>query len=51
MTEASYVLARLMQHVETIERRDVDEEWVERVALVTKGRNGVKVAMKMARKN
>ncbi|RYO94789.1 hypothetical protein DL764_007767 [Monosporascus ibericus] len=49
LTEASYVLARLMQHVETIERRDVEDEWVERVALVTKGRNGVKVALKMTK--
>jgi hypothetical protein len=45
------VLARLMQHVESIERRDVEYEWTERVALVTKVRNGVKVALKMAEKS
>lgn len=47
LTEAAYVLARFMQHVESIERRDVEYDWAERVALVTKGRNGVKVALKM----
>jgi cytochrome P450 len=51
LTEAAYVLARLMQHVESIERRDVEYEWTERVALVTKVRNGVKVALKMAEKS
>jgi hypothetical protein len=40
-----------MQHVESIERRDVEYEWTERVALVTKVRNGVKVAFKMAEKS
>ncbi|KAK6854201.1 cytochrome P450 alkane hydroxylase [Apiospora arundinis] len=51
LTEAAYVLARFMQHVESIERRDVEYEWAERVALVTKGRNGVKVALKMVDRN
>ena len=47
LTEAAYVLARFMQHVESIEHRDVEYEWAERVALVTKGRNGVKAALKV----
>ncbi len=50
LAEAAYVLARVMQTFESIERRDVEVEWAERVALVTKGRNGVKVALKMAEK-
>ncbi|KAH9905495.1 putative cytochrome P450 alkane hydroxylase [Xylariomycetidae sp. FL2044] len=47
LTEASYMLVRLMQHVTFIERRDPVMQWQERVALVTKARNGVKVALKM----
>jgi len=51
LTEAAYVLTRLMQSVESIERHVFEIEWAEHLALVTKGRNGVKVALKMTDEN
>lgn len=41
----------MMQTIESIERRDPVFEWKEHISLITRSRNGVKVAMKMAQKN
>lgn len=50
LTEASYVLVRVMQLFADIENRDVEPQWTEQVALVTKNRLGTKVALKPAEK-
>ncbi|KAF2268086.1 putative cytochrome P450 alkane hydroxylase [Lojkania enalia] len=46
LTKASYVLVRIMQEFELIENRDAEPEWKEQISLVTKSRNGAKVALK-----
>ena len=50
LTEASYTLVRLVQEFASIESRDVEHEWREQIALVTKSRNGTKVALRKAEK-
>jgi cytochrome P450 len=48
LTEASYVLVRLMQEFSAIENRDPEPAWREQISLVTKSRNGAKVALRRA---
>lgn len=48
LTEASYTLVRLMQEFASIQNRDGEEDWKEQIALVTKSRNGTKVALMKA---
>ncbi|ORY13585.1 cytochrome P450 [Clohesyomyces aquaticus] len=48
LTEASYVLVRLMQEFERMDNRDPVEAWREQIGLVTKTRNGTSVALKRA---
>ncbi len=48
LTEASYTIVRLMQEFASMESRDVEQEWKEQIALVTKSRRGTKVALMKA---
>ncbi|KAB8238392.1 hypothetical protein ETB97_012285 [Aspergillus alliaceus] len=50
LTEASYTVVRLIQQFIAIERRDVELEWKEHVALVTKSRRGTRVALVLPEK-
>ena len=45
LTQAAYVLVRLVQEFETLENRDPVLEYVEVTRLVTESQNGVKVAL------
>ncbi|KAL8899641.1 MAG: hypothetical protein Q9207_006090 [Kuettlingeria erythrocarpa] len=51
LTEASYTIVRLMQEFASIESRDVEQEWKEQIALVTKSRRGTRVALMKAEKD
>lgn len=45
LTEAAYVLVRLMQTFESMENRDPEMAFIEQSRLTTESRNGVKVAL------
>lgn len=51
LTEASYTIVRLIQEFVSIESRDVEQEWKEQIALITKSRRGARVALKKAEKD
>lgn len=51
LTEASYTIVRLMQEFVSIESGDVEQEWKEQIALVTKSRRGTRVALMKAKQD
>ena len=50
LTQATYVVVRMMQEFKSITRRDKKEEWQEQITLNTKSLHGTKVALMKADK-
>lgn len=50
LTQATYVVVRMMQEFTSITRRDKQEEWQEQITLNTKSLHGTKVALMKADK-
>ena len=50
LTQATYVVVRMMQEFTSITRRDKKEEWQEKITLNTKSLHGTKVALMKADK-
>lgn len=50
LTQATYVVVRMMQEFKAITNRDKEEEWQELITLNTKSRHGTKVALMKADK-
>ena len=50
LTQATYVVTRMMQEFTSITRRDKKEEWQEKITLNTKSLHGTKVALMKADK-